>query len=191
MEIPIAIGSKRDFKETFVKNFFISEFTGNRISSERIEVDTGVAKQPLSIEETLKGAENRSGNVLTQREESDFGIGLEGGVYEDPQTHKLYLIEAAAITIKTGIPTMTSGISDPILLPDEIRDKLKSGQLLSTATQEYLESQGREVSISDIKEKGTAFYVSENKISRESMITQALERAMKKLDTKLDARNSK
>ena len=82
------------------------------------------------------------------------------------------------------------GLSDPVLLPDEITEKLRAGELLSSVIQSYLSSKGQEVSTRDIQVNGTAFYVTKEKISRKSMITQALQRAMERLDKQLGARSA-
>lgn len=45
-----------------------------------VEVESGVAGQPMSEEETIRGAKNRAKNALNAG--GDYGVGLEGGVTE-------------------------------------------------------------------------------------------------------------
>lgn len=45
-----------------------------------VEVPSGVADQPLSDEETLKGAKNRVSNACAAHPQADLWVGIEGGV---------------------------------------------------------------------------------------------------------------
>ena len=62
--IQIAVGSEKPFKVDFARDYFFNEFNEAPISSEGIEVDSGVSEQPLDREEAAKGAQNRSLAVL-------------------------------------------------------------------------------------------------------------------------------
>lgn len=48
---------------------------------EGVDVASGVAAQPMSDEESLRGARRRAWNALTVLR-ADFGVGLEGGLQE-------------------------------------------------------------------------------------------------------------
>ncbi|KPI87384.1 hypothetical protein ABL78_3518 [Leptomonas seymouri] len=45
-----------------------------------VNVNSGVTDQPMSAEETQRGAVNRAKSALDAIPEADFGIGLEGGL---------------------------------------------------------------------------------------------------------------
>jgi non-canonical (house-cleaning) NTP pyrophosphatase len=46
------------------------------------EIATGVSKQPMSLDEILRGARNRSTGVIRLFPQADYGIGIESGLYE-------------------------------------------------------------------------------------------------------------
>lgn len=45
-----------------------------------VNVDSGVSNQPMSADETTKGAMNRAQRAIEQISDADFGVGLEGGL---------------------------------------------------------------------------------------------------------------
>ncbi len=45
-----------------------------------VSVPSNVSDQPMSSEETLTGAENRAKNAKTEAPESDYWVGIEGGI---------------------------------------------------------------------------------------------------------------
>lgn len=64
---PVKVGAVRD---AFGQYYPECEVIGNK-------VDSGIAEQPMSEEETVRGATNRA---IAALEYADFGVGLEGGV---------------------------------------------------------------------------------------------------------------
>jgi len=46
--IMVSVGSTRDFKIRFAHDLFLDEFIGTSVSSEGIEVDSGVSEQPFN-----------------------------------------------------------------------------------------------------------------------------------------------
>jgi len=61
---------------------FARMFPGQPFHIEGLATDSGVGHQPMTDEETLRGARNRAQRVRELRPDADFCIGLEGGVYE-------------------------------------------------------------------------------------------------------------
>ena len=186
--IEMSVGSERAFKVELAKKFLDAEFRDENINASAYNIESKVSETPTSIPETVAGAENRAQEVLEQNPQAHFGVGLEGGTYEEEGI--LYLVEAAAISINIGEGNCytESGVSNPVALPQEIRDAFESGEFLSTITQQYPESQGVEVTIEDIQKNGTAYYFTQPPITRNEMMTQALEVAMEKLDEGLEAK---
>jgi inosine/xanthosine triphosphatase len=47
---------------------------------ESVSCTSGVSPQPIGIEETMRGAQNRARAALDAAKDADYGIGLEGGI---------------------------------------------------------------------------------------------------------------
>lgn len=84
----VNVGSKNITKVQAVEELFqeFPEFSSAEIYS--IEVDSGVHKQPKTIEETVQGAMNRARNAFNN---CDLSIGLESGLIKVPYTKSGYM----------------------------------------------------------------------------------------------------
>jgi len=77
----VAVGSKNPVKIEAVKQAFEKVFPEETWIVEGIEVNSGVASQPMSDKESITGARNRAKKAL-QKLKADYAVGLEGGVHE-------------------------------------------------------------------------------------------------------------
>jgi len=84
----INVGSKNRVKIQAVADALheYSEFATAEVVG--VNVDTGVHKQPKSIEETVQGAMNRAKNAF---EDCDLSVGLESGPMKVPETKSGYM----------------------------------------------------------------------------------------------------
>jgi len=128
----ISVGSKNPAKLAAVQNVF------NVYSCEVLSVDvpSGVRAQPLSDEETIKGAMNRAQLALNERK-ADIGIGLEGGVHQT--VHGLFLCNWGVLQGKGVEPVIAGGAR--ISLPHEISERLLAGEELGPVMDEYAKKQ--------------------------------------------------
>ena len=77
----VAVGSKNPVKINAVKLAFGKVWPDEKFEFIGIDVDSGVASQPMSTAESIKGARNRA--IRSQEKlKTDFGVGLEGGLHE-------------------------------------------------------------------------------------------------------------
>ncbi len=74
----VIVGSKNPVKVGAVREAFWQYYPECEVLG--VEVDSGIAEQPMSEEETVQGATNRARAALKQG--GDYGVGLEGGVTE-------------------------------------------------------------------------------------------------------------
>lgn len=132
----IALGSKNKAKITAVEEAF--KEVGIKVSVLPVESPSGVSVQPFSDEETMEGAANRAEFSLQQVNEAGVAIGLEGGVTETP--FGLYLCNWGALA-ERGKETLLAG-GARIKLPDEIAQRLRSGEELGLVIDDYSKSQG-------------------------------------------------
>jgi inosine/xanthosine triphosphatase len=75
----IAIGSLNPVKVQAVEDAFTLVFPEFKILSKGIEVSSGVSNQPMSDEESIRGARKRAKDARDVCD-ADFGVGIEGGL---------------------------------------------------------------------------------------------------------------
>ena len=123
----IVVGSTNQTKINAVKTIFPEAEIHAR------SVDTEVSSQPKTDDETRQGAINRA--EASQRMSSNgYGIGLEGGVYQDEETW--YLCSWGAWKGPEG-PTFVAGgarIPIPTILSDGIQQGEELGELMEQVT---------------------------------------------------------
>ncbi|MFA6050737.1 MAG: inosine/xanthosine triphosphatase [Candidatus Paceibacterota bacterium] len=96
---------------------------------ESISVDTGVADQPKSLEETVRGAVNRAKAAF---KDTDYSIGLESGLIDVPQT-KSGQMDLCVCAIYDG-NEIHLGLSSAFEPPKKVSDFMSKGMNMSEAT---------------------------------------------------------
>ncbi len=76
----IAVGSKNPVKINAAKLAFSRVFSKNTIKTIGYAVESGVAPQPMSDEETMLGAANRAMRAAQQNPYAAYHVGFEGGI---------------------------------------------------------------------------------------------------------------
>jgi inosine/xanthosine triphosphatase len=86
----IAVGTTNEAKLGAVKETFsdYKMFSGCEISG--ISVESGVADQPMSLDETVQGAQNRARRVF-EKDKYDLGLGIESGLMQVPGSKTGYM----------------------------------------------------------------------------------------------------
>ncbi|OGZ53372.1 MAG: hypothetical protein A3B25_00095 [Candidatus Ryanbacteria bacterium RIFCSPLOWO2_01_FULL_48_26] len=82
----VAVGSKNKPKMEAVRAAFEKVWPEEAWEVVGVEVESGVGSQPMSDEEAITGARNRARQAL-QAENSDYGVGIEGGIHQTAGTH--------------------------------------------------------------------------------------------------------
>ncbi len=77
----VAVGSKNPVKVEAVKQAFMMVFPNEKWDVVGIEVGSEVSDQPMSDDESIKGARNRARKSMKALK-ADYGVGLEGGVHQ-------------------------------------------------------------------------------------------------------------
>ncbi|MCJ7827592.1 inosine/xanthosine triphosphatase, partial [Patescibacteria group bacterium] len=75
----VAVGSGNPVKLGCTQKAFTSYWSGKKFEFVAEGVRSGVADQPMSDEECIKGAKHRAKKVL-EKMKADFGVGIEGGI---------------------------------------------------------------------------------------------------------------
>ena len=155
----VAVGSKNPVKIRAAKAAFI----GADYEIFAIDAESGVSDQPMSDEETIKGAVNRA-IAAAEKGEAEIGIGLEGGVQQTP--YGLLLCNWGALAVNGKEPFIAGGARIP--LPDEVARQLLAGFELGPVMDEYVKKQ-------NVREKEGAIGIFTNgQINRSEMFTHVM-----------------
>lgn len=128
----LAVGSTNPVKVDAVER----TLAGYEPTVTAVDVDSGVSEQPWSIEETVTGAENRARRALAAADaDSDYGVGLEGGVARLDGTPGLSLIMWAAVTDGERVGR---GGGPTLRLPDGVAARLDDGAELGPVMDDLL-----------------------------------------------------
>ena len=139
-----------------------------RCRLESVDVPSGVSDQPLSDEETRRGAGNRVNSARAVSPDAAFWVGLEGGV--EVIGDRLTAFAWMAVLDPTG--TLGEARTVTLPLPPRIKALVDQGIELGDAND-------RVFSTVNSKQKGGAFGLLTNGIyTRESVYTEALVVAM-------------
>ncbi|RXT04870.1 inosine/xanthosine triphosphatase [Ammoniphilus sp. CFH 90114] len=152
----IAVGSQNPAKLEAVRNAY--HIMGRSIELVGLEVPSGVSSQPKSDEETIHGALNRARAALLETN-SDYGIGLEGGIAETP--YGMFLCNWGAIASRSGEYGVAGGLR--ILLPEEVAIGIRQGKELGDVIDEW--AGGKDIK----KKEGTIGILTQNHITRSKM----------------------
>src|SRR5690554_5678580 len=162
----IVVGSCNPVKVAAAEAAFQAAFPQCHVRAEGVLAPSGVADQPMSEAETLRGAENRVAYCL-QHHQANYYVGFEGGVEQfhfGPATF-------AFIVISDG-STQHVGRSCNLPLPPTFYQQLQHGQELGDVLDSYFKTD-------NVKQKGGAIgLLTQGLESRKSTYVQALTLAL-------------
>ena len=81
----IAVASKNPVKAGAIEDAFKLHFPGERFEIEKLSAESGVPDQPMSDDETQRGAANRLASIRAQRPNAEVWAALEGGIEDGPR----------------------------------------------------------------------------------------------------------
>lgn len=116
----ICLGSKNPVKLKALEQI-INEFLDYKTKITTMDVDSMVSDQPISLEETIKGAVNRSKNAYCAGD-FELGAGIESGVFKDPTQEGVYY-NTTICALYNG-SKLFKGIGPAFTLPKKIGDYL-------------------------------------------------------------------
>ncbi len=119
----IAVGSNNPVKIQAAISGFRAMFPNGSFSSLNFDVPSGVSDQPMSCEETLRGATNRALALKSLTPESDYFVGIEGGIEVIDDT----FFANAWIVIVDSIGNPSRGRSGSFALPPKVKQLVESG----------------------------------------------------------------
>ena len=159
----VAVGSLNPVKVIGVKKAYEKVF--RNVSVKPVKVDSGVSPQPLSLEETVKGAFNRAFKSLQEINVAEHGVGIEAGWVK---VEELWLdIQVAAIVDRKGVKSL--GFSPAFPLPKNVvRRVLKDNVEMEEVFEEIS-------GIPEIGEKeGAIGFLTKSRVTRVNLTIQAV-----------------
>lgn len=107
----------------------VAALYGEAIEVRGVEVDSGVAAQPIGTAETLLGALNRARAARAAHPEADFAFGIEGGV--EPLDGELLTMAWVVVIDRAG--KIGKARSGSFVLPKEVTALIHEGLELGDA----------------------------------------------------------
>lgn len=163
--LTVAVGSRNRAKLAAVTETFGRVWTA--VTVEPVSVPPGVSAMPFGDAECILGARQRAQRAR-ERLDADFGVGLEGGVSEEPSGLMLLgwvvivdrtLREGVACTVKTALPPT---------IAQRVRAGEELGPLIDRVTGEHnLRAKG-----------GAAALISAGLVTRQAKFAQAVAYAL-------------
>ncbi|EHK5110222.1 inosine/xanthosine triphosphatase [Vibrio parahaemolyticus] len=155
----VVIASLNPAKINAVKSAFQSAFPQQAFEFVRISVPSEVADQPMTNEETHRGAVNRVKNAKVEMPTADFYVGLEAGI-EGNVTFAWMVIESDTHRGESR--------SASLMLPPEVLAQLADANELGDVMDKVFGTE-------NIKQKGGAIsLLTQNQLTRSSVYHQAL-----------------
>lgn len=160
----VVVASKNPVKIEATRAAFAALMPAVSPQMTAVSVSSGVADQPTSDAETLRGANNRAANARLRNPDADFWVGLEGGieVIEDQ------LLAFAWMTILGTNGKSSSARSATLPLPPAVRKLVDDGLELGDANDKVFAT-------ANSKQGGGAFgLLTDGLYTREGIYTQTL-----------------
>jgi inosine/xanthosine triphosphatase len=165
MPLAIAVGSLNPVKLSSVR--LALERAKFNFTLQGVAVPSGVAEQPIGLEESARGARQRALNARAALDAA-WGVGMEGGVEFD-QAGDAWLFNVVAI-ITPERESLTRG--GMLLLPPRVAAELRAGAELGPVMDELLGT-------SNIKQGlGAIGYLTGGLIPREAAFFDCFSRAL-------------
>ncbi len=118
----VIVASRNPVKRGAAEGAFARMVPGESFEMVGVDVDSGVADQPLSDQEALGGAEERAAAVAELRPEADFWVGIEGGIEDSPVGMRAF----AWVVIRSGFGICRAR-SGSFFLPDLVARLFRQG----------------------------------------------------------------
>jgi inosine/xanthosine triphosphatase len=124
----LVIASTNPVKVRAADNGFRRLFPDTEVEVITVSVTSEVAQQPLSDEETLLGALNRSRNAQHAQPHADYWIGIEGGIQSNGQE-----MSAFAWIVVRSQNTIGKARTGTFFLPPAVAELIRAGKELGEA----------------------------------------------------------
>jgi inosine/xanthosine triphosphatase len=162
--LTVVVTSFNPVKIEAVREAFENRFPLHDLRVIPVQVDSGVADQPMSDDETLRGARNRVAEARLKNPDADYWVGLEGGLDFFDQ----HLMAIAWMVVTSSDNRSSEARSATLPLPPKVQALVESGLELG-------EANDRVFSTLNSKQGGGAYgLLTDGLMTRESIYAQTL-----------------
>lgn len=130
----IAVGSTNPTKIQPVVEIFSHHYKNCKVKG--VSVASGIADQPMDIDEMYKGALNRAKNALQKVKGAQYGVGIEGGLHK----HSFGWFEHSIVVIINKKGQIGIGASGGLVLPEIIMESIHNGKNLEEAIDSHFKT---------------------------------------------------
>jgi inosine/xanthosine triphosphatase len=159
----VIIASQSPVKIKAVQIAFTKVFPSGKFEYEGISADSNVPDQPMSNDETFKGAKNRCLNAFELKQDADFWVGIEGGIQKVEDELEAFAWVYLKSKNKTG-----KGRTGSFFLPKRIAELIEQGYELGDADDIVFDLKDSK------KNNGAVGILTGNIIDRASYYTEAI-----------------
>jgi inosine/xanthosine triphosphatase len=124
----IVVASNNPVKIQAALRGFQRLFPDEAFTAQPVSVPSGVSDQPMSSEETRRGALNRAGAARQALPEGDYWVGIEGGVESEDRDLAAFAWIAVLSQDRTG-----QSRTGTFFLPASVSDLVRQGKELGEA----------------------------------------------------------
>jgi inosine/xanthosine triphosphatase len=156
----VNVGSKNKAKIWATRDIFLKVF--KKVEVHGIEMEAKGPENPMD-DEVKEGAVTRARESIGN---ADFGVGIEGGMFQLDDLDRRRMVHYCAIVDKRGVVTMGHGPG--FHLPKSVSDTAIEGVPLSEVMRRYMNVEQIE------EEKGTVGHLSEGLTTRKILAEQAV-----------------
>lgn len=161
----IIVASKNPVKMKATQLGFESYFPIVEING--INVESGVADQPMSDTETLAGASNRAGNAREKYLDADYWVGIEGGIEAGKNGYAAFAWIVILSDNKRGESRTTS-----FQLPLKVSELIEQGYELGVANDVLFKKENSK------QKSGAVGILTNDIINRTELYKQAVQLAL-------------
>ena len=159
----IIIASRNPIKINATKLAFEQMFPDNLFQFDGVSISSDISDQPMSNNETLNGAMNRSNNDKLECMDADYWIGIEGGV--EKKGNEMQVFAWIYIQSKEMVGKARTATFD---LPKKIIELIDSGMELGDADDVIFNRRNSK------QKNGAVGILTKNLIDREKYYTHAI-----------------
>ncbi len=160
----ISVASQNPVKQRASLAAFQRVFPDQAFKVRGVAVESGVSDQPMSKRETLQGAFSRAANARAAQPESDYWIGIEGGIEQTPLGMSCF----AWVQVLGRDGTAGCGQTAVFFLPSEVAELVRSGLELGEADDRVF---GR---VNSKQGNGAIGLLTDDAVNREAYYVQAV-----------------
>lgn len=160
----ITVASKNPVKLSATLSGFQRMFPSETFEIQGVDAQSGVSDQPLSDDETLRGAQNRVASARALQPDADYWVGLEGGI----ENKGLDMEAFAWMAIESKDGLIGKGKTAIFFLPPEVAKLINGGMELGEADDIVFDQKNSK------QAGGAVGILTDNAIDRAGYYTQAI-----------------